>query len=93
MELNGKPIGFLESVELFGDTMGEQHMNAGKPNGMIIIASDGDKTIRFVDGDDNTILDSLSTVLYSDKTLFNLLESALALAIVARLKSDDDDTD
>ena len=93
MGLNGKPIGFLESVELFGDTMGEQHMNVGKPNGMIIIASDGDKTIRFVDGDDNTILDSLSTVLYSDKTLFNLLESALALAITARLKSDNDDTD
>jgi hypothetical protein len=93
MERNGKPIGFLESVDLFSDTMNERHMSGGTANGMLIIASDGDNSTRIIDGNHNTLLDALSTILYKDEGLFDLIESALALAIVARLKSDDDDTD
>ena len=94
MAQNGKQIGFLASVDVFADSMSEQYMNGGTRNGMLIIASDGNQTARILDGNDDTLLDALSTVLYSDEGLFKLLEDSLALARVAILKDhQDDDTD
>ena len=61
---------------------------------MLIIASDGNQTARILDGNDDTLLDALSTVLFRDDGLFKLLEDSLALARVAILKDQqDDDTD
>lgn len=95
MNNNGKHIGFLESVDLFADTMSEQHMSSGS-NAMLIVASDGDQTIRILDGDCGTIIDALSTAIYQDEELFKAVQASLALAITAKLKQeggDDDDTD
>lgn len=94
MAQNGKQIGFLASVDVFADSMSEQYMNRGTRNGMLIIASDGNQTARILDGNDDTLLDALSTALFRDDALFKLLEDSLALARVAMIKDQqDNDTD
>lgn len=93
MAQNGTPVDFLGTVDLFADTMSETHLNRGNANSMLIIATDGKATARYLDGDDDSLLDAISTALYNDSELFKVIEAALALTITAKLKAEDDDTD
>lgn len=91
MGLNGKPMDLLGNVELFCDTMSERFGN-GKSN-MIIIASNGDNSLFTSFGTHDAHLDTISSALFNDDELFCLIQSALALAITAKLRQEENDDD
>ena len=94
MSQNGKPVDFLSSVEVFSETMEERH-GKGK-NNLTIIASNGAITYDYGFGTTEDTIDAMSTALYNDEDLFNIMDVSLALAKTAKLRDqtkEDDDTD
>jgi len=84
MEQNGKPVGLLDSVKMFSETMAERFCD--NKNSMLIIASDGNTSAYLSFGDDDNIADALSTALYNNDELFGIVQYSLALAICAKAK-------
>lgn len=82
---NDKNMGLLKSVELFGDTMGERFFSHGDNNSLLIIASDGNKSLQIVHGTDEDLLDAISTVLYMDPALCEVMYRALGLVLMANV--------
>lgn len=82
-----KKIGFLKSVEIFGNTMGERFINRGQNNSMLIIASDGEKSLQIAYGSDDELLDALSTVLYMNAPLCELVHRALGLVLMSKVNN------
>lgn len=89
MAQNGKPVGLLDSVEMFSETMAERYCD--NKNSMITIASDGNTSAYLSFGDDDNIADALSTALYNNDELFALVQYSLSLAICAKAKHPRDD--
>ena len=78
----------LSSAEVFCETMNERYSH-GKES-LLIIASDGDKSLLSSFGADEEHIDALSTVIYQNGELFAIIEAALALAITAKIKGCND---
>ena len=91
MAQNGKPVDLLNSVEMFTETMNERFAD-GKSS-LFVIVSDGKQSLLCSFGADDEHVDAISTVLYQNQEIQDIIMSALALAIAAKYKAQDDDTD
>ena len=89
---NGKPVDLLDSAEMFSEAMAERFCD--NKNCMVIIASDGEKSVFLSFGNDDAIADALSTALYNNDGLFGLVQYSQALTICAKVNNQgDDDSD
>lgn len=87
MAQNGH-ISFLESVEVFADTMGDRFTDKNSDNCMIIIARDKDQTLEVMFGNDpDVVLDAVSTALYQSAGLTEVVAQALGLVAMARVNN------
>lgn len=92
MAQNGKPVDLLSSVEMFSETMAERF--CGGKNSLLIIASNGDRSLFLSFGEDEDIVDALSTTIYNNDGLEDIVQYSHALAICAKAKRpEDDDTE
>lgn len=85
---NGKPVDLLGSVEVFAETMSERF--ADGRSSLLIIASDGKQSQLCSFGSDDEHMDALSTVIYQNEEIKDVVEGALALAITAKIRGVDD---
>lgn len=91
MKQNGKPMDLLSSVEVFSETMAERFSNGR--NSMFIIVSDGDRSLFSSFGQDDEHMDAMSTVIYQNDEVRDIIQGALSLAIVAKIRDRRDDAD
>lgn len=87
MAINGN-IGFLNSVEIFADTMGERFTDNNPDNCLIIIARDRNQTLEVMFGeDDDVLLDALSTAIYQSDGLEAMVTQALGIVMAAKIRN------
>ena len=93
MAINGaNRIGFLQSVEVFADTMGERFTDHDPDNCLIIIARDKDHTLEIMFGDnDEALVDALSTALYQSQELCAMVTQALGIVMAAKIRNQNRD--
>lgn len=92
MAQNGKAVDLLSSVEMFSEAMAERF--CGGKNSLLIIASNGDRSLFLSFGEDEDIVDALSTTIYNNDELEDIVQYSHALAICAKAKRpDDNDTE
>lgn len=85
---NNGNIGFLKSVEVFADTMGDRFTDNDPNNCMIIIAHDKEQTLEVVlGGNGDSMLDALSTAIYQSEGLADLIIQALGIVVTSKIKN------
>jgi deoxyxylulose-5-phosphate synthase len=85
MKQNGNPVDLLGSVEMFTEAMHERFGNS--KSSLFIIVSDGDMSLLNSFGADDQHIDAISTVIYQNEEVKDIIMNALALAIAAKYKA------
>ena len=78
----------LGSVEVFAETMHERYADGN--SSLLVIASDGKQSLLSSFGSDEAQMDALSTVIYQNEEIKDVIEGGIALAITAKIKGIDD---
>jgi len=90
MKQNGKPVDLLNSVEMFVETMSERFGNSN--SSIFAIVSDGNQSLLASFGSDDEHMDAISTVIFQNDEVKDIIEGSLALAIAAKIKGNCNDT-
>lgn len=91
MAQNGKSMDLLSSVEVFVETMNERFGNGN--SSIFAIVSDGKQSLLASFGSDEGHMDAISTVIYQNDEVQDIIEGSLALAITAKIKGYGHDND
>lgn len=80
-----KQVGYIESVELFADTMEERFLK-GTQYSLIILASNEEGTLVVSKGDHVTRLESMTNAIEQYPSFFSLIKAALSVLALGEIK-------